>query len=349
MVYLSVPTLHQIEAIETVLNAGKLNYQREKEAFFIHVEELETFLTSLHKIGFHQLEKDGIRLFPVFPKESEAVAALKRMKSLSDWEAFYRCLDLIDILEARRLKVMFQPVIDLKNDTVFGYEALIRGLDASGNLVHPITLFEQAKQTDLLFYLDRLCRETIIEIADKKGIQEKLFINFIPTSIYDPEKCLKTTDAAIAKSNLSPEQVVFEVVESEYVHDYEHLSSILNYYRGKGYSTAVDDLGAGYADASSLLALKPVYAKIDRSITHKIHRNPVNQVRLQDYLKLADTYGIIPWRKGWSHRRNWSISKRLGFLLPRGITWEYPKNRKLKCRTRHIEARILARPFHRSS
>lgn len=298
MVYLSVPTLHQIEAIETVLNAGKLNYQREKEAFFIHVEELETFLTSLHKIGFHQLEKDGIRLFPVFPKESEAVAALKRMKSLSDWEAFYRCLDLIDILEARRLKVMFQPVIDLKNDTVFGYEALIRGLDASGNLVHPITLFEQAKQTDLLFYLDRLCRETIIEIADKKGIQEKLFINFIPTSIYDPEKCLKTTDAAIAKSNLSPEQVVFEVVESEYVHDYEHLSSILNYYRGKGYSTAVDDLGAGYADASSLLALRPVYAKIDRSIIHNIHRNPVNQIRLQEYLKLADTYGIIPLAEG---------------------------------------------------
>lgn len=295
-----------------------MNYQREEDTFFIHVEEFKTFLTILLKIGFHQLETDGIKLFPVFPEESAGVAALKRMKSLSDWEAFYQCLDLIDIIEAKRLKVLFQPIFDLISNTVYGYEALVRGVKADGALVDPVTLFEKAKKTDLLFYLDRLCRETIIEQADKKGIREKLFINFIPTSIYDPEKCLKSTDAVINSSRLSPDQVVFEVVESEFVHDYGHLSSILNYYRGKGYSTAVDDLGSGYANATSLLALKPVYAKIDWSITHHIHLNLENQGRLQEYLRLAEDFGIIPLAEGVESKEELEYIKSVGIPLAQG-------------------------------
>jgi len=43
----------------------------------------------------------------------------------------------------------------------------------------------------------------------------KLFINFIPTAIYDPEFCLSTTEKWAKQLDFDPAQIVFEVVETE--------------------------------------------------------------------------------------------------------------------------------------
>lgn len=75
---------------------------------------------------------------------------------------------------------------------------------------------------DLVFFLDRLCRQSAIKMASSVGLKEKLFINFLPTSIYNPQKCLLTTNEAVENTNLKPIQIIFEVVDTEYVEDFDH-------------------------------------------------------------------------------------------------------------------------------
>jgi len=187
---------------------------------------------------------------------------------------------------------LYQPIKDARSYEVYGYEALIRGIDQNSNIISPFRLFEQAKKMDLVFQLDKSTRETIIDVSAKKGLKKQLFINFLPTSIYQPELCLKTTNQAISRNDILKSQVTFEVVETERVKDYEHLKSILEFYRKQGYNTALDDVGSGYNTPEVIKKLQPDLIKIDRAITSQIDKNLENQKILNDYIHLARSLHI---------------------------------------------------------
>lgn len=93
--------------------------------------------------------------------------------------------------------------------------------------------------------------------------ENKVFINFIPTSIYSPQFCLKSTIQLAHELHIDPAQLVFEVVETEKVDDIEHLKTILAYYRDRGFEYALDDVGEGYSTLEMLAELKPKYMKLD--------------------------------------------------------------------------------------
>lgn len=187
---------------------------------------------------------------------------------------------LMTMLRERRIETAFQPIFNASDLSLWGYECLMRGKDAEGKSVSPATIIAWARQEQLIFMLDRVCRETHLLNAGKANLppHAKLLINFMPTSIYQPEYCLQTTMAAARKGNLDPSRIIFEVVESEQVADHGHLSRILDFYRANGYGVALDDLGSGYAGLSLLADLNPDLIKIDReliskSTTSKIHRS----------------------------------------------------------------------------
>ncbi|MEN1759792.1 EAL domain-containing protein [Anoxynatronum sibiricum] len=297
-VLFAVPTAHHAPFIEAVFSDLELSYEKHEAYYEVSVPDYEAFIRSLTKIHFNSLEKRDMKLLPLKQGETLTFDKLDRYRSLKEWMAFYQGIDLLDVLEKGRIKVFFQPIVSSGNRQVYGYEALIRGVDSQGEMVPPVTLFQHAKNMDLLFFLDRMCRETIIREAAFCGIKHKLFVNFIPTSIYDPEKCLQTTDDAIQKYGLTPEQVVFEVVETEQVDDYDHLNMILNYYRKRGYATALDDMGSGYASLSAMLALSPNYIKIDMGLIRNIHQDPEKQRLVNEYCREAQSRGIIVLAEG---------------------------------------------------
>jgi len=204
----------------------------------------------------------------------------------------YRGKAVASIISEARIKTLFQPIIDVKSGEIYGYEALSRGLLTDGTIMNPEELFATAKAMDLLFYLDRVCREASIRAASKRGITKKLFINFIPTAIYQPSLCLQSTVKVLSEVNIKADQVVFEVVETEKVEDFEHLNLILDYYRSKGYGTALDDVGSGHSNLSSLLQLRPNYMKIDMNMIRNIHIEPNQQETLDTFILNGKKMGL---------------------------------------------------------
>jgi EAL domain-containing protein (putative c-di-GMP-specific phosphodiesterase class I) len=131
-----------------------------------------------------------------------------------------------------------------------------------------------------------------LRAAARQGITRKVFINFVPTAIYEPTLCLQTTARVLAQEGLDAAQVVFEVVESEKVEDFGHLNEILNYYRTQGYSTALDDIGAGYSDVASLLRLRPDYMKVDMAVIRGIDQDPAKQELLDVFIESGKRIGL---------------------------------------------------------
>lgn len=194
----------------------------------------------------------------------------------------------------------------------------MRGVSKDNEIIPPFQLFSLARKVDLLFNLDKAARETIIRIASEKAIKQHIFIHFLPTAIYNPELCLATTNEAIRKYQIDPNQIVFEVVETEKVEDYNHLNTILDYYKKRGYKTALDDVGSGFNNTKTIRKLKPDFIKIDQSIIRDIHMNDVNQQKLLEYLTLAKRSNIVTLAEGIETQEEYDYVKSQGIDLGQG-------------------------------
>lgn len=210
------------------------------------------------------------------------------MRDLGSLVAQVRGEWLSEMLRDERLTVHFQPIVSAADPgEVFAYECLLRGVGEDGSVVGPGPMFEAARNAELLFNLDRAARMKAIEEAARHGVSETVFINFNPTSIYDPVYCLRSTMSAIEHSPFAPEDIVFEIVESDAVHDDEQLVKILNFYREAGFRVALDDLGAGYGSLARLARLRPDFVKLDIALVQGVDRDPYRAIIATKLLELA--------------------------------------------------------------
>lgn len=187
------------------------------------------------------------------------------------------------IILEEKIYTVYQPIIDLKTSTVFGYEALSRG-PPNSEIEAPVILFTLAEEIGLLFDLDRLCRKRSIINAKGKEDGKKLFVNTLPNLIYDPDFSAKNFVEFLKEHKIPVEDIVFEITERDAIEQFAQFKKALNQYTKAGISIAIDDVGAGYSSLEAIMEIEPTYVKIDASIIRGIHQSKVKQ----DMLKALD-------------------------------------------------------------
>jgi EAL domain-containing protein (putative c-di-GMP-specific phosphodiesterase class I) len=194
--------------------------------------------------------------------------------------------EFVDLLLSGRVRSVFEPIVDAKSLTVFGYEALVRGPEES-SFGSPLELFSMAEQEDLLFELDCLCRRKALEGAVDFPEGAKLFINIRPTAIHDPsfqpDALTRTLDAC----GLAPTDCVFEISEQESIENYAIFREARDAYGKLGFQFALDDTGAGYASLEAVMELEPEFIKVDRAFVQGIDEDPARQNMLRAFLAIA--------------------------------------------------------------
>ena len=180
----------------------------------------------------------------------------------------------------------FQPIVDVRAQSIFAYEALVRGRNGEGAQ----TVLAQVNDTNR-YRFDQGCRIRSIFLAQQLGMTSRISINFLPNAMYQPDLCIRTTIAAAEAANFPLDQIIFEVTESEQILEPGKLLSIFRYYRDRGFATAIDDFGAGYAGLGLLTDFQPHIIKIDIKLVRDIDTNYAKQAIVQGILltcKLLD-------------------------------------------------------------
>lgn len=227
-----------------------------------------------------------------------------------------------EVIKRQLIICHYQPIVDV-DEQVFAYELLARFPKEDGSMVYPNEIFSAAKARGRLYALDRACRMTAVRHA--VAIKEKkAFINFIPTSIYSPEFCLKSTTALAEELGIDPIQLVFEVVETEQVEDIEHLKRILSFYREKGFEYALDDVGEGYSTLEMLADIKPHYMKLDMKYVQGISTDWKKQAVAKKFLEKALEVNSIPLAEGIEEREDFEWLKESGYKLFQGYYFGKP-------------------------
>lgn len=227
-----------------------------------------------------------------------------------------------EVIKNERLTCHYQPIVDA-DEKIFAYEMLARFQNEDGSMIYPNEIFPAAKTRGRLYALDRVCRMTAVRYAAVlEG--EKAFINFIPTSIYSPEFCLRSTISLSEQLGVNPKLLVFEVVETEKVDDLDHLKKILAYYKEKGFDYALDDVGEGYSTIEMLADLKPKYMKLDMQFVQNVATDPAKQKIAEKFLKKALEIGSVPLAEGIETRQDFDWLKQRGYQLFQGYYFGKP-------------------------
>ncbi|MET3574536.1 EAL domain-containing protein [Bhargavaea ullalensis] len=245
-----------------------------------------------------------------------------------EWRPIGEATSLLDaqwidgVIDREAVHFHIQPIVD-GNENLHAYEMLARFQDEQGELLAPFPVFEAAKTRNRLYALDRVCRIHAVRQAGKVG--SRVFINFIPTSIYSPEHCLQTTVRIARELGIDPSRFVFEVVETEQVNDLGHLKRILDFYRERGFRYALDDIGAGFNTVETIRELKPYYTKLDRQYVTGVHLDPQKQIVALDVLEATRSTGGVPLAEGIEDEAEFRWLKDAGFELFQGYLFGKPR------------------------
>ena len=205
-------------------------------------------------------------------------ATLRRKAELTD--------HMQDILDERRVRMVFQPVVRLVDGAVLAYEALARFDDPA--FPTPAHAFAAATHVGLGVELEHMAvREALAQLDDvPAGCY--LGVNLSAEAMVDPD-----VERTLLRS--ADRRIGVELTEHVQVADYTALIASTERIRAAGIQIAVDDAGAGFASFSHILRLRPNVIKLDIDLTRGVDTDPVRQAltrALVDFARDIDAHLI---------------------------------------------------------
>lgn len=263
----------------------------------------------------------------------------KKNRSVSEAEASTEQLEAqialnqkVDkILNQNLLTYVYQPIVSVKDGTIYAYEALMR---CKTENIPPLEIIRAAK------YLNRLSdveSATFLNVGkqvdESKEIfgEAKVFINSIPgltISAEDEERF-----ASISQKNSG--RFVIEFTEEAQPSD-EQLYNMKNRYLQLGNQIAIDDYGAGYSNVNNLLRYMPHYLKIDRDLIADIHMNPQKQHFVQNIVEFSHKNDILVIAEGVETREELKECVKMGVDMIQGYYTGRPSEQPVKAISEEI-------------
>ncbi|MDY6923015.1 MAG: EAL domain-containing protein [Pseudomonadota bacterium] len=219
------------------------------------------------------------------------------------------------------ITMAFQPIVDIRTETVFAYEALVRGRDgkSAGEVLARVS-------ADNRYAFDQLCRTTAIGLAaglDLAAAGASLSINFLPNAVYEPRACIRATLAAAMQTGFPLDRIIFEFTEEEAL-DANHILNILRTYRAMGFRTAIDDFGAGFAGLGLLSQFQPDIVKLDMALIRDIDTDRVKRTIVRHTLDMLRDLDIVPVCEGIETVAEHDVLRDLGVSLMQGYLLAKP-------------------------
>lgn len=198
-------------------------------------------------------------------------------------------------------QIVWQPIVNLTNDTVMGHEALAR----FGGRRDPATVFSEASRTGRAKALDRACIHMAFATAPPSG---RLFVNLHAATI--ASGAWPTVPPALQG------RVVWELPEDAGWKPESVPPDVV---------VALDDVGVGFAELVRLCRVSWRFLKIDRTLVRDITRSPQRQPLIADLVSRAEERGATVIAEGVESVQDLQTLRFLGVQYGQGFLWGQPQ------------------------
>jgi EAL domain-containing protein (putative c-di-GMP-specific phosphodiesterase class I) len=166
-------------------------------------------------------------------------------------------------------EVHYQPLLDIKTNTIICFEALLRWNHPQRGLVLPSEFISLAEETGLIIPIgDWVLRTACIDAA-RWPDDIHVAVNISPAQ-FKNRNLVASVSAALAAARLSANRLELEITESVLLQDTEATLATLHKFRALGLRISMDDFGTGYSSLSYLRSFPFDKIKIDRSFVSEL-------------------------------------------------------------------------------
>ncbi len=222
-----------------------------------------------------------------------------------------------DVIRARALTPVYQPIVDLRDGRVLGFEGLIRPAPSTP-FSNPGQLFEAAAAAGRLVELDLACFEVVTAGTTDIDANQVVTINLSPRTLEVQDFTASWLLQILARHRLSPGRVIVELTEREAITDLDRLRRNVAGLQHAGVRIAADDVGAGNAGLRLLSQLRFDIVKIDLSLVQEGTQRDSSRNVLRSLKDLADRQGAVAIAEGLETAEQLRALRELGIAAGQG-------------------------------
>jgi diguanylate cyclase (GGDEF)-like protein len=194
--------------------------------------------------------------------------------------------DLRTAIDEGKIQSYYQPLVDLRDNHICGFEVLARWEHPERGFVPPDIFIPLAEQLGMISDLTSLILRQTCRDAGHWAEDIRLSVNISPVQLKDP--LFPTWLLAIlVQEGFSPKRLEIEITETALVSDIQTAKTILTHLQNLGITVALDDFGTGYSSLYHLRELKFDKVKIDRSFVQAMLENSESEKIVAAILSLA--------------------------------------------------------------
>ncbi|WP_285400249.1 GGDEF domain-containing phosphodiesterase [Lysinibacillus sp. fls2-241-R2A-57] len=320
-------TINKIEhTANAILDALKQPFIIDGQEYFISVsigislspadgKDLETLVLKADKALFSVKEhgRSHYRYYredmtTIFPNEALMEAHLRRA------------------IEFNELSIHLQPQMDLTNNSINSFEALLRWNNRKFGFVSPAQFIPIAEASGLIieigdWIIDEVCRYQ--KDWQLKGYRPvRVAINISPKQ-FRKENFARKIKTALKKYNVPPELLEVEITESSMTNVHETFS-ILTELKQLGVYVSVDDFGTGYSSLSYLKRYPIDIIKIDQSFIADIAKDDKNEAIIKAIISMSHNLGLEVVAEGIEESTQVDFLKRHRYQKGQGYLYNKP-------------------------
>ncbi len=230
--------------------------------------------------------------------------------------------ELRDIIRRRRVTTMFQPIVDAKDLSIFGYEILTRG-PANSSFRNSDMLFSFAREVKLAWGLEAVSLECALRRLRSFDLTKRKFLLNLEAEMFAESEFRIHEVVSFFSEHRG--HFVFELTERAAIEDYIVFRRLLDEFRSKGIEVAIDDAGSGYASLEAIAALAPDYLKVTKGLVSTLAKEPIKQDLVRMLVELAGKINAKTIAEGIETTEEYETCRELGIDLLQGYFLAHPQ------------------------
>ena len=234
---------------------------------------------------------------------------------------------LHNAISRRKLRLYYQPQVDMRTGKLYGAETLCRWRDDEAGDIPPGRFIPLAEESGLIaqlsdWALEEACRQ--LGLWRRQGLPvPRISVNLSPSNFREAglmEKLLQRLD----EHGLVASDIILELTENVLLDNDPATMALLKKAHGLGFRLALDDFGTGYSSLSYLRELPISEIKLDQFFVYDLHTDELSQRLSQAVLCIGESLGLTVIAEGIENFEQYALLKQQRYHVAQGFLLSAP-------------------------
>lgn len=224
-----------------------------------------------------------------------------------------------------QLAVFYQPKLSTADNSVWGFEALVRWIHPQHGMISPELFIPVAEQSSTIVEITNFVFAQALNFMSRLPTEMNLHIavNFSPCALGDPQ-LPELMLSQCTRYRVCPERVTIEITETSSMDNPLLMLEHLTKFRIHGFGVSIDDFGVGHSSLVHLARLPFSEIKIDRAFLMSAERSQESQQIAKTIVQLGNTFGIPVTGEGVESQWIMDFLRRIGCHYAQGYSIARP-------------------------